>query len=416
VSNEAKTEYLNSIREEYRKASRREKSVILRHAMLVTGLSKSRLIRRLSPDAQAKPPGRPGRRPRYAGNRELLEHLKRLWLALEQPCGKRLVVILPRVLPKYRAHAPDGLTDATERELLALSPATIDRLLKPLRADRGLCLTKAPTSQWYRSAVPVRPRDWNVTEPGQAQADTVSHCGEDASGAFASTLTVVDIDLHWTELRATYTKRHTGIIAALRDIERSLPFTLRSLHFDSGSEFMNFGVVSFCRGTGPSYGRNAPIEVTRSRPYRKNDNCYVEQKNLTHVRQFVGYERIDDERATEMLNSIYRELWCPYLNFFVPTFKLLRKERIGSRIKKTYEVPRTPYERLLASPAVSDAVKAKLRAQYERLDPFALKAEIERRLKLLWARVREARQEREVDSKGTASMLENPDELLKNSA
>jgi hypothetical protein len=412
VSNEARTEYLNKIREEYRKASRREKSVILRHAMLVTGLTRKRLIRRLNERTREGAPRRPGRKPRYAGQAELLAHLKRLWLSLEQPCGKRLAVMLPRVLPKYRAHAPDGLPDALEQELLSMSPATIDRQLRPFRAERGLSLTKAPTSQWYRSAVPVRPRDWNVTAPGHAQADTVSHCGEDASGAFASTLTVTDLDSHWTELRATHTKRHTGIIAALRSIERRLPFTLRSLHFDSGSEFMNFPVVSYCRGSGPSYGRERPIEVTRSRPYRKNDNCYVEQKNLTHVRQFVGYERIEDEEAARMLDQIYRELWCPYLNFFLPTFKLIRKERIGARIKKTYESPKTPYERLLESEAVSEETKARLRAEYERLDPFALKAEIERRLKLLWERVREAKRLREKQD----DSQQNPDELLRKSA
>lgn len=384
MSNEAKTEYLKSIREEYRKANRREKSVLLSHAMLVTGLTRKRLIRRLSANSCTLS-SRRGRKARYSV--EVFVHLKRLWLLMEQPCGKRLKVLIPRLLPSYRKRSPE-LSDELARQLTDLSPATIDRFLKGIRAQRGLCTTKAPSSQWYRSAVPVQPKDWNVTAPGLAQADTVSHCGEDASGAFASTLTITDLHSHWTELRATFTKHHTGIISAIRDIERTLPFTLQTLKFDSGSEFMNYGVVSFCRSSGPSFGRVKPIQVLRSRPYRKNDNCYVEQKNLTHVRQFIGYDRIGSEKATRMLNELYRDLWCPFLNFFMPSFKLISKERVGSRIKKKYETPKTPYERLLESPAVSDEHKKQLRARYASLDPFELKLQIEEKLKLLIEEIR----------------------------
>lgn len=389
MSNEDKSSYLNRIREAYRKSSRHEKSQMLGHAMLATGLSRKRLIRLLSA-GPAVAASRRGRKPRYASSPELREHLKRLWLAMEQPCGKRLHVMIPVLLPKYRARVPQ-LSEAVAQELLSMSPATIDRLLRQIRVSRGLSLTKAPTSQWYRSAVPVQPKDWNITAPGSAQADTVSHCGEDASGAFASTLTVTDIDSHWTEMRAVLTKQHTGIIRALREIEQALPFTLRTLKFDSGSEFMNYAVVSFCRGSGPSYGRDRGIEVYRSRPYRKNDNCYVEQKNLTHVRQFVGYDRIDTAEATRLLDEIYRDLWCPFLNFFMPTFKLIRKERIGSRIKKTYEKPKTPYQRLLETSSLSSDKKQELRQRYEELDPFELKTRIEEKLKLLFQIVRKER-------------------------
>jgi hypothetical protein len=130
---------------------------------------------------------------------------------------------------------------------------------------------------------------------------------------------MTDLDSHWTEMRATFTKQHRGIIRAIQCIEKSLPFALSSIKFDSGSEFMNFAVISHCRGFGPSYGRERGLEVMRSRPYRKNDNCYVEQKNLTHVRQFIGYDRIDCPEVTKLLDELYRELWCPFLNFFMPT-------------------------------------------------------------------------------------------------
>lgn len=288
-----------------------------------------------------------------------------------------------------------ALSEEIQKSLLAMSAASIDRRLKQIRIERGVSTTKAPTSSWYKSAIPVMPKDWNITAPGYAQVDTVSHCGADASGAFASTLTLTDIDSHWTEMRATWTKRHGGIVDALRSIEKNLPFRLHTVKFDSGSEFMNYEVVNSLRRHGEGT-RERPITIYRSRPYRKNDNCYVEQKNLTHVRQFIGYERIENQNATRMLNEIYRDLWCPFLNFFMPTFKLLRKERIGSRIKKTYELPKTPYERVLVSESVPEHVKVALKTRYESLDPIEMKLAIEEKLKLLMGIIRSEEQSEEL--------------------
>ena len=158
---------------------------------------------------------------------------------------------------------------------------------------------------------------------------------------------------------------------------------------------MNYEVINSLRVHGEGT-REKPLTIYRSRPYRKNDNCYVEQKNLTHVRQFIGYDRIENQNATRMLNEIYRDLWCPFLNFFMPTFKLVRKERIGSRIKKTYETPRTPYERILASEAVSAPIKEALRLRYEALDPIELKMAIEEKLKLLMGIIRSEEQSEEL--------------------
>lgn len=385
MSNEANREYLETIREAYKKSNRADKSLILRHAMVVTGLSRKRLIRLLNGQKAIAPRRAAGRKARYG--EDVFLHVKRLWLLMEQPCGKRLKVLIPRLLASYRRREP-SLTPNLEKQLLSISAASIDRYLKTARVQRGLCTTKAPTSSWYKTAIPVQPKDWNITKPGHTQADTVSHCGESGAGTFASTLTLTDIDSHWTEMRATLTKQHRGIVAALQDIERGLPFALHSVKFDSGSEFMNYDVVNFLRSSGPSFRPN-PIEVMRSRPYRKNDNCYVEQKNLTHVRQFVGYDRIESSEATLMLNELYKNYWCPFLNFFMPTFKLIRKERVGSKIKKKHETPKSPYERLLENPAIPQGTKERLRKEYQRLDPFELKFEIERRLKLLFDRIRE---------------------------
>jgi hypothetical protein len=390
MSNEAVTEYLNSIRESYQKANRRKKSVILDGASLATRFSRKHLIRLLRADRPKKRPGR-GRRPLYGP--EVLVPLKAIWFLMEQPCAKKMKVLLPKILPAFAKRTP--LPEDVQKMLLRMSAASIDRRLKRIRIERGLCTTKAPTSSWYKSAIPVVPKDWNITAPGYAQADTVSHCGEDAGGAFASTLTLTDIDSHWTEMRATWTKRHGGIVEALLSIERGLPFTLHTVKFDSGSEFMNYEVVNSLRRHGEGT-REKAIKIYRSRPYRKNDNCYVEQKNLTHVRQFIGYDRIENQNATRMLNEIYRDLWCPFLNFFMPTFKLIRKERIGSRIKKTYETPRTPYERILASEAVPKDVKDALRNRYKTLDPIELKLAIEEKLKLFMNIVRSEEQSEEL--------------------
>jgi hypothetical protein len=390
MSNEAVNEYLNSIRESYRKSDRKGKTRLLHHAVLATGRDRKHLIKKLSKGPEKAPTPR-GRKSKYGP--ELLPPLKAIWLLMEQPCAKKLKVLLPRILPAFLKR--EALPVKLQEALLQISPASIDRRLKEIRIQRGIPATKAPTSSWYKSAIPVMPKDYNITAPGYAQADTVSHCGEDASGAFASTLTLTDIDSHWTEMRATWTKRHGGIIDALRSIEKSLPFTLHTIKFDSGSEFMNYDVISALR----SYGENIrpkPITIYRSRPYRKNDNCYVEQKNLTHVRQFIGYDRIENQNATRLLNEIYRDLWCPFLNFFMPTFKLIRKERIGSRIKKKYEEPKTPYERVMASSTVPEATKKALRARYEALDPIELKLAIEEKLKLLMRIIREEDQSKEL--------------------
>ena len=282
MSNEAIFQYLNRVREEYKKSNRTEKSVILGHAMLVTGLSRKRIIRLLGAHGgptRLMAASKPGRKPKY-GDPRLLAPLKTLWFLMEQPCGKRLKALIPRLLPGYRKRNPEFPDDLAQL-LSSMSPATIDRLLKVIKTQKGVSTTKAPTSSWYKTAIPVAPKDWNITAPGYAQADTVSHCGEDASGAFASTLTLTDIDSHWTEMRATFTKQHTGIIQAIRDIEKQLPFVLHTIKFDSGSEFMNYAVVSYCRGSGESYSREKPLQVLRSRPYPQKRQllCRAEKPN-----------------------------------------------------------------------------------------------------------------------------------------
>jgi hypothetical protein len=204
-------------------------------------------------------------------------------------------------------------------------------------------------------------------------------------GAFANTLTLTDVYSSWTENRATWGKGSTAVIEALEDIETALPFAIHTLKFDSGSEFMNYAMITSTRQT---VTRPHPIRVVRSRPYKKDDNCYVEQENLTHMRELIGYDRIDVAECASALNEIYRDYWNPLANFFLPALKLLRKTRIGSHLKKEYDAPRTPYERVLECPDLSEQAKAILRARYERLDPFTLREALDRKLKLLFETLR----------------------------
>lgn len=380
MSNEVKRTYLKQIRPRYREASRRQKGVILAEFCAVCGYSRKHAIRLLNGQAglRQKPPG-----PRRRYGLELTGPLKRLWLAMGQPCSRRLKAGLPGWLPHYRRRHPE-LPDTDAALLVEMSPATLDRLLSPVRAKRGACAT-VPAAHWYRSVIPIQPKDWNVTRPGYLQGDTVAHCGEVLEGLFANTLTLTDIHTSWTENRATWGKASGPIIEALADIEKSLPFSLETIKFDSGSEFMNYGVINFLKQTAT---RPRPIHLVRSRPYKKDDNCYVEQKNYTHVRALVGYDRIDVRECVPILNALYRECWNPLANFFLPSIKLVRKTRIGARLKKEYDQPRTPYQRLLECADIPEGSKAGLRERYTSLDPFRLQEELQKRLKDLFQTLR----------------------------
>ena len=210
----------------------------------------------------------------------------------------------------------------------------------------------------------------------------MAHCGDNISGEYAHSITATDIATTWTENRATFTKASGGVLECLKDIEARLPFAIRSFDFDNGSEFLNYPVLEFLEK------RDKPVSVTRSRPYRKNDQCYVEQKNYTHVRELFGYDRVPKRDLVTLMNEIYRDYWSPFQNFFIPTMKLIRKIRIGAKIKKQYEKPQTPYERVMKSPFLSDEQKQKLKTQYESLDPFALRQEMEKKLKTYFSLLR----------------------------
>lgn len=373
MSLQSKREYLGQIRLRYRRAGRLNKGRILDEYCLVCGYERKYAIKRLAADPQGVR-RKPGRKARY--NKELLlPALKQVWLASDQMCSKRLRAALPKWLP----HLP-GLSTESKTHLLSLSPATIDRLLKPLRVrypGKGLAGTKPGTL--LKHHIPIRTGNWDIRQPGFIEADTVAHCGNSLAGDFVWSLVFTDIFSGWTQLRAVWNKGAAGIHEQIMDLEKQTPFTLKGFDCDNGSEFLNYPLLHY-------FTRRAePVAFTRSRPYHKNDNAHVEQKNWTHVRQLLGWDRIENPQAVERINDLYRKEWSAYQNFFCPNMKLVSKTRARSRYIKRYDPPQTPYERLLQSPRLNAKNKHQLQATYTALNPFVLKKTIELKLKKIFA-------------------------------
>jgi hypothetical protein len=312
----------------------------------------------------------------------LRQLLKTFWFATDQLCSKRLKVALPLWLPYYeQAHGP--LDPLLRGKLLAISPAQMDRLLRPVRAaaqGRGLSGTKPGTL--LKRHIPIRTASTDLTAPGHLEADAVAHCGGSLEGDFIWSLTFTDIASGWTENRAIWNKGATDVLAHVRQLEAQLPFALRSFDVDNGAEFLNHHLWRyFC-------DRPEPIAFARSRPYHKNDQAHVEQKNWTHVRQLLGYDRLADPTLVPLLNDLYATAWGPFHNFFCPSVKLQEKKRVGAQYLKRHDRPQTPYQRLLQADQVSESHKTILREQFARLNPFTLKAAIEQKLRQIVQRLR----------------------------
>lgn len=259
---------------------------------------------------------------------------------------------------------------------MKISPSTIDRLLKPTRIKykrRGRATTKPGTL--LRKQIPIKTNQWDETRPGFLEADTVAHCGDSLIGIFAYTVDFVDIATEWTEQRAVWGKGERGVLEQIDDVEKSIPFPLLGFDSDNGSEFLNHHLLRHFTK------RKQPIQFTRSRPYHKDDNSHIEQKNWTHVRQWLGYDRLDNPAVVPLMNQLYTSDWRLYHNFFCPSVKLISKKMVASKTIKVYDAPKTPYQRVLESKHVSQSVKQNLEAQFEKLDPFKLRKNIEKRLK-----------------------------------
>jgi len=383
MSTTSKREYLLALRGRYQRVGRRFKSKILDEFCAVCGYARKDAIGLLN-----RKPGRRQRRPGPKRKYEaVLAPLKALWLLSEQMCSKRLKAALPIWLPFYEA-AHGALAPTVREQLLRVSPATMDRLLKKVRARyprKGLSGTRCGPEA-LKQRIPIRTDNWDIDQPGFLEADSVAHCGDSMAGEFVWSLTLTDIFSQWTENRAVWNKSAAEVVARVRDVEAKLPFALKGFDVDNGSEFLTWHLWRYF------LHRAAPVDLRRSRPYKKNDQAHVEQKNWTHVRQLLGYERIEGPELVQQINALY-ETWGWLHNYFCPTLKLQSKTRVGSRTVRKYGPAQTPCERLLASPHLSEEQKAQLRARRAELNPIQLKSELERQLKMLFdlMRTRSAR-------------------------
>lgn len=355
----------------YRSGTKKAKGEILNHLCAVTGWNRDHARRALrvavlqaSGGETVRP--RPRRRPIYGD--DVLEPLRKVWATLDGPCGKRLAPFMEEIVAVMERVGELELTSEQRDRLGAMSAATIDRRLAgdrsrlPFRSRGG---TK-PGSM-LKSQIPIRTfADWNDARPGFVECDLVAHEGGRNDGHFCQTLDVTDVASGWTELRAVSKKSHRLVFDALVAIQDRLPFPLLGLDSDNGAEFINHELTTYCA--------EREITFTRSRPYRKNDACFVEQKNWTVVRHAVGYLRYDTEEDLETLNELY-EVLSLHVNFFQPQMKLIEKIRDGAKIKKRYDTAQTPYQRLLGSdiPAVA---KQELTERYHQLNPVELKRKI----------------------------------------
>lgn len=363
---------LHNFKSQYRSADKTEKSQLLDQFCQTTRMHRKSAIRLLNKKTNPHQCKKPGRRPAYTSD-ELLNVLRQIGLSSDQICPQRLKAILPEWLPFFEKHY-GNVSEQTKAQLDSISSATISRLLKPYRAHRKLCTTKP--GSLLKTQIPIKTNQWDESLPGFMEADTVAHCGETLSGNFMWSLTMTDIATGWTENSAIWNKGSLGVIQAIKAIQTNLPFTLKGFDCDNGSEFLNYHLIRY-------FAENA-IQLTRARPYHKNDNAHVEQKNWTHVRQLLGYHRYDNPRLVTLVNLLYHKEISYFNNHFLPTFKLLHKYRNGSRIVKKHSRPETPYHRIIRSPHINPSVKIKLAAFHASLDPFDLQANIQRKLKAVY--------------------------------
>jgi hypothetical protein len=373
-------EYAAAVRPRYQRAGRREKGQLLDRFCEVTGYHRKAAIRLLSaPPAEARGGRggpRRGRPPTYGP--EVQAAVTQVWTALDRPCGKRLAPFLPTIVPHLEVHGELTLPEPVRRALLGLSAATIDRLLAPARqASPRQPRSHQPATGPLRAQIPVRTfGDWADAAPGEVQADLVLHCGPSTEGFYLSTLVLVDVVTGWTELEAVWGIGQERVGSAVHRSRDRLPLPLRSLHTDNGSAFLNHRLVPWCRREG--------IALTRGRPYRKNDQAWVEQRNWQVVRRLVGYDRFHSHAAHTALARLYDVLRL-YINFFQPIAKLIHKERRGARVIKRYDRAQTPYQRLCATGLLSPLQLEGLDRLQRRLNPVALRATIDRHLTTLWS-------------------------------
>ena len=374
MSQKSKWEYLKAIYARYRKASKELRALILNEFCQVCGYHRKYAIRLLNGPAPQKPSFvHKTRSPSYPA--KVISVLSVIWEAAGYPCSQRLKALVPVWLPW--AQKRFSLSAQLQKQLLSISPSTIDRRLKSKRRllkKRLYGRTKPGTL--LKHHIPIKTDSWDVSTAGFTETDLVSHSGNSEKGEFIHSLNVTDIHTTWVESRAVMGKGQAGVLDAMKEIEQTLPFKLLGIDSDNGSEFINHHLKAFCD--------QKKIQFTRGRPYKKDDNAHIEQKNWTHVRKIFGYLRYDSFPVQQAMNDLYRNELRTLQNLFLPSMKLISKTRVGSKLKRRYDKPQTPLERVAACPQADPLKLAELQKLRDASDPFALAKTIDQKLERIY--------------------------------
>ena len=374
MGHKGRREYLQAVYDRYQKASRKDKRAILSEFCANAGYNRKYAIRLLN----GPPPEKGWRPPRRRGvsyGPPTLAVLTAVWEAAGYPWSVRLKALLPAWMPWIRKRF--RLRPEVEKQLLQISPRQIDRRLQAVKTQRRRRIYgRTKPGYLLKHHIPVKTDRWDVQSPGFTEVDLVSHSGNSASGEFAHTLNVTDIHTTWTESRAVLGRGEEAVQRALNEIAGVLSFRLRGVDSDNGSEFINWHLKRWCEQKG--------IQLTRGRPYKKDDNAHIEQKNWTHVRKLLGWERYDRHEAVEAINDLYRHELRLWLNLFLPSVKLVKKVRVGSKVRRVYDGPRTPFERVRMCGSADRERVVRLEELRKTLDPFQLASTIERKLERIY--------------------------------
>src|ERR1022692_3120633 len=366
ITKTARDEITRAVRERYRTATGKERKRMLSEFIAVTGYHPKYAIEILNREDSGPSLPQKRKRPRLY-DEAARQALIVMWEASDRICGKRLKPLLRIMLPSLERHGHLSLDEAIRAKVLAMSAATIDRLLKGPKAASGTKKRRRVVPE-IRRRVPVRTfADWGDPLPGSMEMDLVAHCGDVNRGSYVHSLVLTDIASGWTECAPLIVRESTLLVETLDRIRLGLPFSLRALDVDNGGEFLNETMIQYCLKNG--------IELTRSRPYRKNDQAWIEQKNGSVVRKLLGYRRFEGIAAAQALARLYGASRL-FVNFFQPSFKLAEKHREGAHVSKRYHPPQTPCERLLKAESVPDAAKDRLREVAGALDPLKLLEEM----------------------------------------
>lgn len=377
MSKSATREYIERMRGRYRAMkTKRAKGSVLDDFCATTELERKHAIKVLR--SRKGPLRRSGRKAVYG--RAVAQALEKIWLLAAQPCSKLMHPIMDCYVSSYEGQ--EGAFPAkVRRQLLGVSPSTMDRLLKPARVRSPQRRRSPQGVAAVKREVPIRAGEWGVAEPGWMEADTVAHCGGSMEGSFAWSLTLTDILTQWTEIRVMWNRGAAATFGRIEEIEKALPWVIQGFDSDNGPEFMNWNLYDYF------HSKNPPVSFTRSRPYHKNDNAHVEQKNGTHVRGLLGHDRIEDPECVEGLNQAVT-LWSLWKNLYSPVMKLTSKTREGHRYIKRYDKAQTPAQRALTCAKVAESKKQRIQALLAATDCFTLKYQVDESLREVFAAIR----------------------------